>query len=79
MLECGEITRDYGVEQKTATIEKNSGKKFKMVFGLVALYQWDYVMTLNGQFWDMCHCLLTYLSGLSCRLVLHVLITLLSY
>lgn len=33
MLDCGEITRDYGIEQKTARIEKNSGKKFKLVSG----------------------------------------------
>lgn len=37
MLDCGEITRDYGIEQKTARIDKNSGKKFKVVSELAVL------------------------------------------
>ena len=44
MLDCGQITRDYGIEQKTAIIEKNSGKKFRWVSGLAVLYlqlEWD--------------------------------------
>lgn len=34
LLECGEITRDYGVKQKVAKIEENSGKNLKILNGI---------------------------------------------
>ena len=33
-MECGEITRDYGVKQNMAKIEENSGKNLKILNGI---------------------------------------------
>ena len=34
LLKCGEITRDYGLKQKMAKIEKHSGKNLKILNGI---------------------------------------------
>ena len=36
MLELGEITRDYGFEQRQASIEKNCGK-FKIIMCMIII------------------------------------------